>query len=222
MADGEGDGEHVTRGFVRGEVDQLMRDLAAHRYLSDQLADGRFMPAGRGWAARDEAVAVMVDTLLHSTRAGNVLEVGGGQSTVWLSLALARRGSGTLFSVEHDLTYLRRTQDLVNRLGDRQVVSWCLAALESQGTAPPWYALDNVSLFRDVELLFVDGPPAHVGPKSRAPALSRLRSTLMRGATVVLDDTTRVEEREISREWEDAGLHKTLELGNAHVFVYDP
>ena len=60
-----------------------------------------------------------------------------------------------------------------------------------------------------IDLLVVDGPPAHaVGHGlARYPALPALEDRLAPGATVVLDDAERPGEQEVLRRWErETGL----------------
>jgi hypothetical protein len=70
---------------------------------------------------------------------------------------------------------------------------------------PPWYASAALeALPAQVDLLVVDGPPAHKISEQhrRAPALAFFEPRLVAGATVVLDDLQRPGEREVLTRWE--------------------
>ena len=77
-----------------------------------------------------------------------------------------------------------------------------------------------------IDLLVVDGPPGLLRPQARYPALPVLRERLSPGASILLDDTHRADEREIVRRWLDEveGLERA-EVSVAHdatMLVYRP
>ncbi|MDT4907325.1 MAG: hypothetical protein QOI69_566 [Pseudonocardiales bacterium] len=132
-----------------------------------------------------------------------IVECGSGISTVILARLLRERGDGaTITSLEHDAGWAALVTDMLRResLGDvAQVVH---APLEGD---PAWYARSALAETPDhVDLLVVDGPPAHAAGHGlrRAPALGAFAPRLTRTATVVLDDVNRPGEREVLTGWE--------------------
>jgi Methyltransferase domain len=71
---------------------------------------------------------------------------------------------------------------------------------------PPWYAPAALhALPAEVDLLVVDGPPAHAAGHEhrRVPALPFFEPRLVPGATVVLDDLQRPGERKVLARWQE-------------------
>ena len=78
-----------------------------------------------------------------------------------------------------------------------------------------WYARSTWSDLTNAHLLFVDGPPGRVGPRSRYPAFPLLAASLVDGAVVALDDAQRVDERAVGQSWlnEEVGGARLIDRG---------
>ena len=69
------------------------------------------------------------------------------------------------------------------------------------GTEWAWYAAAAWKDLDEIDLLFVDGPPANIAKKARFPALPLLADRLSHRAIIVADDLVREGEREIVADW---------------------
>lgn len=196
-------------------------EAAAYQYLAETLQPSRFMPSVGGWSVQYQVIASLVDHILNSRKLDlTIVELGSGVSTSWLALALENVGSGKLISVEHHAGYAEKTEYTLNKLGiaDRvNLVAAGLAPVSGVPGSPNWYeskAIYDALEGSLVDLLFIDGPPGNVGPKSRYPAFSKLLPHLADDAMIVLDDTDRVEEQNIASSWIDdcTGLRPGYEL----------
>ena len=157
-----------------------------------------------GTAMRPSAIAaVLADVVIGERR--RVVELGGGVSTFYLGRLLRERG-GHLWTVEHDerWAHLLRAQVEREGLGETATVIFAPLAPTAHGYADGarWFAEDPlrpIAAAGGIDLLLVDGPPAHgAGVRhARYPALPFFAGALADGGTVVLDDILRRGEREI-------------------------
>ena len=162
------------------------------------------MPGFRDWAiSPDAALDLLMLTL--DLKPEFVLETGSGTSTVLIAAALRRIGHGRIIALEHDESYAAKTRSEVERheLESFAEVRYApLVEYSIRGTEYRWYDLSQAAP-EAIDLLFVDGPPAPTGPHARYPALPLLRDHLAPGATIIIDDANRSEEREMARRWID-------------------
>jgi len=185
-------------GFADGP--RQAEDLHAWHVLRPLLDAGGYLPWSSG-AMRAAGLVVVCNEVLHGART-RVVECGSGASTVVLARLLRERGSGSVVAIEHDMAWATLIGDLLRREKLDKIARVICAPLEGE---PPWYApaaLD--ALPAEVDLLVVDGPPAHSPGEGRrrAPALAFFEPRLVPGATVVLDDLQRSGEREVLARWE--------------------
>lgn len=149
--------------------------------------------------------------LVRERRPATIVELGSGLSTLYLSRCAAERPGPAIYSLEHALEYLESTRRLldVNRAMDNvHLIHAPLVDTEIGTRTFSWYQLPE-SLPDKIDLLIVDGPPGGTGPLARLPAVGCLIERLQPGATIVLDDAHRDDEREITRSWvRDFGLRR--------------
>jgi len=183
---------------------ELQRDVSALLSLRSLMPDGRRLPAPGGWAATPETLALLMDRIMTAPELRTVVELGSGSSTVWMALALSRRGGGHLVSIESDAEYATTTRSALATLGLSEIAEVRVAPLtevEVGGESIAWYEGVRAADFGDVDLLFVDGPPGHTNKWARYPAVPLLASALSDTAWVVLDDVDRHSEQEIAERW---------------------
>jgi predicted O-methyltransferase YrrM len=164
----------------------------------------REMPAPIGFAASPRTLLRLVDISLSLPPDKLIVECGSGASTVWLAHACRRAGSGRVVALEHDERYAQATREAIARSG---LAAW--AEVRSAPLKPVvvgdetfmWYSPSIWSDLEQAHLLFVDGPPGRVGPRSRYPAFPLLAASLAHGAIVALDDTQRPDEQAIGKSW---------------------
>ena len=198
------------------------------REFSDEAArhalaalPGPYLPWSSSAMRPAGLVAVCNDIVVNGRR--RVVELGSGISTVLLARLLNQRpplGGFRVAAVEHDAGWARWVREQLNREGTGSQVVIVHAPLVPHPLAAPglsWYdaaalaeGLRTAMRGEPIDLLLVDGPPAHGAGHglARYPALPDLRDRLGPGATVVLDDAERPGEQEVLRRWErETGLH---------------
>ncbi len=126
---------------------------------------------------------------------GPILECGSGVSTIVLA---AMKLSHRVISLEHNPAWLSMLRLRIEQLG-LSSPGLTFAPLKSYGEFD-WYELPS-SLPTRFSLVICDGPPGTVrgGRYGLAPLLG---DRLEPGATIVLDDAEREQERQILSLWE--------------------
>jgi predicted O-methyltransferase YrrM len=192
---------------VKTEIQQTFRQLEALQNLSAVLPANDVLPATRGWAASPDLLMVLVD-LVITERPSLVVECGSGASTLWLALAMRRfEIDGRIIALDHDPVFGGKTRDLLARHDVRDLAEVRDAPLENfslDGETYSWYARWAWEDLREIDLLFVDGPPATTGHQARYPALPLLSGSLSPVAIAVLDDLVVPDMQEVLRLWLDA------------------
>jgi predicted O-methyltransferase YrrM len=194
------------RSTKRADSDRRQVEMATQ--LALLLRPTRPVPATGGWALSADTLGLIVGVIL-AERPGLIVECGSGTSSLWLGYALRRSGAGRLVALEHDEAFADRTEALVDAHDLADVVEIRHAPLEKQQVGEgthPWYARRAWQGLASIDLLLVDGPPRRTGPAARYPAIGLLGRRLAPGATVVLDDAKREDERAVFARW-------TAELG---------
>ncbi len=177
-------------------------DLHAWHILRPLLDAGGYLPWSTG-AMRPAGLVMVCNEIMYANRT-TIVECGSGVSTVVLARLLRARGRGALIAVEHDAGWASRVRELLAGEGLEDVARVVHAPLSGD---PRWYDRAAVQeLPVGIDLLVVDGPPAHLPGDAlrRAPALELLDPRLAPGATVVLDDIDRPGERDVLAGWESA------------------
>ena len=196
-----------VRADVPKEIKQTFSQLEALQTLNRVLSPTDLLPPTRGWAASPDLLMVLVD-LVITERPSLVVECGSGASTLWIALALRRfEIDGRIVSLEHDPVFGGKTRDLLARHQVLDLVEIRDAPLESfnvDGDNYSWYAARAWEDLKEIDLLFVDGPPAATGHRARYPGLPLLSESLSPVATIVLDDLIVPDMQEVLRLWLDA------------------
>ena len=204
----------VMKGIERGverakagaehQAKQAFSQLEALQNLNAVLPVSGVLPATRGWAASPDLLLTLVD-LVITERPSLVLECGSGASTLWLALAMRRFGiDGRIVALDHEPEYAGKTRDLLARhdvAGLAEVRDAPLESFSLDDETYRWYARETWEDLEEIDLLFVDGPPAVTGPKARYPALPLLAKSLSPRVTVVADDLIVPDMQETVRLW---------------------
>lgn len=201
--------DRVT-GHVTAQGRRDYAQVTSWQELREFVRPGPFMPALRDWAASPDVLCLLVEQI-RRREPKLVVECGSGASSVWLGYALRRVGEGRLVALEHDERYAALSRDLVAAHGLDDIVEVRSAPLRdwtpqdsdtgAETATQPWYDLDVLGDLVDIDLLFVDGPPARTAPEARYPAGPVLLPRCAPGAVVLLDDTVRAAERRTSDRW---------------------
>ena len=196
----------VTYGRVR---DVHMDLRAAYQQIESMfsmfsvLELNRPLPPMRGYAVRPDFGNLLIRAI-YEHRPRLVVEAGSGTSTILIAYCLKQLGTGRLVALEHvsDFAIASRRELASHGLQDVAVVRHApLRQLEIRGRACRWYDPEQVRDLAVVDMVVVDGPPAHVSPLARYPAVPLLFPVLRDGAVIVLDDGKRRDERETVRLW---------------------
>lgn len=150
------------------------------------------LPRFNGWMLPDDALDTITD-LIREHRPNLIVEAGSGRSTVILADMLARIGAGRIVSLEHQPDFALATRNWLAENSLEEFAEVRYAPIDGL-----WYDPAATRDLEQIDMLLVDGPPGHLSDHARAPALPLLRGQLAPGAVVVLDDTHRQQEQEIS------------------------
>ena len=208
------------------ELETLPSDVVNLDRMQERLLPGAIGPRLGRWAATTTTIQLLVDLVEQELREGRTpvaLECGSGGSTVFLAGTVRQAGKGRVIALEHSSDFAEKTREDLRRLGldtFARVVDAPLTPLPGDDEGRLWYDVEALADVSEVSILFVDGPPGTTWSHARIPALEQVAPRLVDGAWVVLDDTTRREEREIVADWTSrdyAGrrLHKVAVVGRA-------
>ncbi len=151
------------------------------------------------WAITPDLCQLLI-TLVTENKPRVVVELGSGTSTVIIGAALREEGAGILYSFDHSEMWAKNTREAVKRHQLEGVVTVIDAPLEKLGTQI-WYQVSAFGELSEVDLLFIDGPPASINANARGPALEILYDKLSPNAVIVLDDSYRMDEQGIVEKW---------------------
>ena len=188
---------------LRKETKETYWQLEALLGLHDLLRPQAPLPPMRGYTASPDVLHFLVERLWRD-EPELVVECGSGVSSIILGSALRARGRGKVVALEHDPLWADVTRSYVQMHGLGDVVEIRDASLtpfEVDDESWLWYDLQAVDDLRDIDLLFVDGPPGDTSPLARYPAGPVLLPRCRPGSTIVLDDTHRRDERLTSSRW---------------------
>jgi predicted O-methyltransferase YrrM len=182
--------------------------------LVNLLAPRAALPALRNWAVSPDLGLLLVSEV-QRLRPQVIVECGSGSSTVLMAYMLQRLGSGRIVSLEHDQPSKEKTDAALRQHGLEAFATVVLAPLKATTLGAEtfqFYDLSRLSDLKQVDMLFVDGPPSFMQALARYPALPLLWDRLSPGAVVVLDDARRAKERRIGARWRAEFPQATHEL----------
>ena len=188
---------------IRSDAFDDYRQFESLLSLHASLRAERPLPPLRDHSASPDLIAHAVSRML-SAPPELVVELGSGSSTVFLALCLERLGRGKLISIDHDAQFAERTRAMLNEhglSGHATVLHLPLEKVIIGGREFLWYAVGDLRPDVPIDFLFIDGPPYHVHPLARYPALPLMLPLLARDATIILDDANRPEELRITAMW---------------------
>lgn len=191
--------------LVEKELKRTFRQVEALQNLYAILPFEHALPASRGFPASPDLLLFLVD-LVDRHRPKVIVECGSGLSTLCCALAMRHFGiDGKVIALEHLEQYAAQTEELLRRHGVADIAEVRTAPLEDVtfgDETTPWYSRAAWEDIADVDLFFVDGPPAKLGPLARYPSLPFFMDRLAPGAQIVLDDYARAKERAVLERWE--------------------
>ena len=192
------------RSATRQSVDDQMALVEAHSQLQRLVPLDQAMPRPGTWAASEDLLLWLVSHVL-SQQPRLIVDLGSGQSSVWMAAALRRSGApGRVVAIDHDPEYAAATRALAAHHGVSRWLEVRVAPLIDvvvAGRPCRWYDPEVFTDLRDIDLVSVDGPPGQGVTQARWPALPFLDSRLSARATVVMDDMIRTDEQDIVDDW---------------------
>ena len=198
---------------TRGQVQSIRRERSHDRRYLPRLAqaslalsrelDGKIaLPQGTTWTAGSDLLLYLY-RLARALAPTHVLECGSGVSSAVMALALPEGSHAT--TLENDPEFAAKSRlwaDDLSVADKVTVVDAPLRDVEIDGEVFPWYSLEGLGDFSDVELLIVDGPWGGLRERARQPALPMLRERLTSDVVVVIDDADRDDEAAIIESWQ--------------------
>ena len=194
---------------MRKEQRRLEANLQAEFQLRDMLvasessrSEAAITPLNPGWQLSSQAMQEVVrHVLLDHPKV--VVECGSGGSTMWIGRALRRVGEGRLISLENSADWVAIVAGLLQQegLSSVEVRHAPMEPIKVAGREQPWYSASALADVEEIDLLLIDGPPGRTSKLARYPAVPALRDKLRPGATVMLDDCHRRDEKETLRKW---------------------
>ena len=162
------------------------------------------LPIMHDWAVSSDYAHLLLKTALNNK--GIFVDIGSGISTLLLGYAVEYNGLGKVISLEHDEEYYEKTKALINEHALEQYVdlNYCpLIDIEIKGETWKWYDISKIDLPDKVTLISVDGPPGHIQPLSRYPAVPMLKNCIDSQTIIFLDDGKRKDEIAVADRWEE-------------------
>ena len=172
------------------------RQSESYAQLLNLLALDAPIPPTRGWAASPDVLL----TLVHSARSSDIrtiVDLGSGVSTLVLAKADPQ---ARVISIDNSPEYAAKTQLLLDSHGITNV-EIRVAPLAPHASGNSWYETSVFTDITEIDLLFIDGPPATADGQARHPAFTELLKKLSAKAIVVLDDAGRDGEKELANKF---------------------
>ncbi|WP_394550977.1 class I SAM-dependent methyltransferase [Agromyces sp. MMS24-JH15] len=172
---------------------QRVRDLVD----PDGEYNGPWGPVG----VDPEFMHEIVGHLVTNKDSPTVLELGSGASTIWMALALRKRGAGRLISLEQDRSWASITTARLRSLG---LDAWAEVRVaptgvsEKLGWPGDWYTPAALADVEGVSVVLVDGPE---GTLLRQNAFPGLANKLAAECVVFVDDFDLPPIRTMVKQW---------------------
>lgn len=177
--------------------------LAVYRQLEpDTVMPPLSSPFG-GWSITPDMARLMCE-LFAAKGPTRVLDVGSGSSTVLMGHLMKGRSGARLVSLEHDPIWYAQTLEMLYDAGLDEFVELRFAPLEKVELGSEsfqWYSLEAIEDVEELDAVFVDGPPGHIGPRSRYPAGPLVVPKCRPGCLFIVDDTVREDDRQMVQQW---------------------
>ena len=160
--------------------------------------------------ASEPGLAIVVPKAMHEVvrhvlleRPKVVVECGSGASTMWIGRAFRRVGEGRVIALENSADWVAIVTGLLQQegLSSVEIRHAPMEPIQVAGHQQPWYSGAVIADIEEIDLLLVDGPPGRTNKLARYPAVPALRDKLRPGATVMLDDCHRRDEKETLHKW---------------------
>lgn len=161
-------------------------------------------------AMRPSALVAVLNEIQVNTRR-DIVECGGGVSTLLIARLLKQLGRGHLYMIDHDDEWQKQLIAILENEKLVQYVTLIYAPLAETNLAMnncQWYdtiKIKEILGSKKIDLLIVDGPPAYKleFQYARYPAVPYFKNILADDYSIVLDDINRYGEKKILKLWEE-------------------
>lgn len=179
------------------------QQLQAFTALDRRLNLAYALPPLRGWAASPDFLLLLAEHV-YRQKPEVVVECSSGASTLVLAQCAKQNGRGHVYSLEHDAHYAEQTRQELIKQDLQEWATVIDAPLQEYSFAEQcyqWYKLNAEIQTKQIDMLIIDGPPAHLNRYARYPAGPLLLPLLNTNAVVFLDDADRPDEQQIISTW---------------------
>ena len=186
--------------------DNLYRQQEALLALYQTVKPNYGLPPMRGWSCSPDHLNILADLILNH-KPVTLVDCGSGISTLVMAAMVKHQGHGHVYALEHNAEYAGLTRALLQRHGLEGKATILDAPLQNHTINNKnwlWYGGAD-RLPASIDLVHIDGPPAHQQRMARFPTLPMLKSKLLPHALLILDDAYRLDERQTLASWETLG-----------------
>ncbi len=150
-----------------------------------------------GWSASDEYLLSCLQFALASH--GPILECGSGLTTILLGI-IAQKTGNIVWTLEHNQVWYERVNKYIKKFKIHSV-RLCFSPLKDFGDFC-WYSVPLDLIPDKFSMVVCDGPPGRTRG-GRYGLLPIMKQRLKPGATILLDDAEREQEKAIAIRWAD-------------------
>lgn len=193
---------HTIRWRLDALPGTLLTETQAMTQLQNKYPSRESLPPVGGWALNPTELLLLTEKITEQ-RPRLVVECGSGTSTFWIANTLKSLGAGRVVALDHLEEHVTRSRAVIESHGLQEWAEVVYAPLVDHnigGNHFSWYDISGQDL-HGLDFLIVDGPPTSSGKHARYPAIPMLRPYFADFATVLVDDTTRIDEQEVLGLW---------------------
>ncbi len=161
------------------------------------------LPKMRNWASSPDLMTIYAQ-IIKNNAIKNIVECGGGVSSIIGAYLLEKKGGGHIYSLEHDAPFADESEANVAAHGKSHLVDILRAPIKNytiKGKSWKWYDIAGIPKDIKIDLILVDGPPSILQKNARYPAVPLLLDQLSENAVVLVDDCIRDEDKASVEQW---------------------
>jgi len=195
--------ESATDLTERNTLHQVQDYMALNALLKPVVNEHKGLPYMMHYAVAPDFAKIIAEIILEK-KPQVIVELGSGVSTVIGAYCLKLNGTGKIHSFDHLKDFGDKTLGMIKERGLEHFADVKVSLIDLikvNNEERPWYSVDSFEQINSIDMLVVDGPTGKLAPLSRFPALPVLFKKLNPGATIVLDDVKRTDEKQIVELW---------------------
>lgn len=211
-------------GKIKNQERKNSQIIFDYQALSDLFQQEIFIPH-TNWSISPTAIRHIINDIFINNRKF-IIEFGSGASTIYISKALKILSVDCKFiSIDSSENWVQKMNHQLNTYGLNNYCEIKYVPLSkisekiSYKNQEIWYNSnilhDYLKEEKDIDLVICDGPHGKSTPFARYSAIPFLVHRLTDNCSIFLDDTNRMEEKEIAKEWS-----KLLNINVKHFYGY--